>query len=158
MTTVILGAGLAGIGAALALRQQKKPFVLLEASATPGGLARTDIRNGFSFDQTGHFLHFRNQRLLEYFQRTVDLEKIERRAAVLAGSHLVPYPFQYNLWALDSEVRQKALTDLTDAQTHGRNSPETFADVMYGTWGRTITQIFMRPYNEKLWGRPLEDL
>ena len=52
--TVILGGGLAGMSAALHLR---RPWLLLERESALGGLARTEERDGFFFDRTGHWLH-----------------------------------------------------------------------------------------------------
>jgi phytoene dehydrogenase-like protein len=54
---LVLGAGLAGISAALAL---DGGYRLLEREDRPGGLCRTDVRDGFSFDATGHWLHLRD--------------------------------------------------------------------------------------------------
>ena len=54
---VILGGGLTGISAAMHLR---RPWVLFEKDARLGGHARTDERDGFRFDKTGHWLHLRD--------------------------------------------------------------------------------------------------
>jgi phytoene dehydrogenase-like protein len=54
---LVLGAGLAGISAALALEGR---YRLLEREARPGGLCRTELRDGFAFDATGHWLHLRD--------------------------------------------------------------------------------------------------
>ena len=47
---VIVGAGLAGLACATALQRQGKPFLLLDASDTPGGRLRTSFRDGFTLD------------------------------------------------------------------------------------------------------------
>jgi len=63
MTDVlIIGAGLAGLGAALACREAGLDFLILEAAAAPGGRARTrHIRTGsgagVAVDMGGHWLH-----------------------------------------------------------------------------------------------------
>ena len=48
---LILGAGLAGLSAALHARGS---YRLVERADRPGGLCKTDVRDGFSFDATGH--------------------------------------------------------------------------------------------------------
>ena len=54
---LIVGGGLTGLSTALHLR---RPYLLLEREARLGGLARTEERDGFCFDQTGHWLHLRD--------------------------------------------------------------------------------------------------
>ena len=152
---MILGAGIAGLGAALALAETGSDFTMLELEDGPGGLVRTDEVDGFRFDRTGHFLHFKGDLLWQQLQETgVPFDRIERKSAVLVGEAVVPYPIQYNLWALDSpELAQASLAELT-GDGHPDGPPETFADLMLRSWGKTLYDIFFQPYNEKLWGRP----
>ena len=158
MTVLILGAGIAGIGAGLSLAEARDDFVLLEREDGPGGLARTDEHAGFAFDRAGHFLHFKGELLRERLEgTTVPLDCVERQSAVLVGGTLVPYPIQYNLWALAPHVAQAALAEVTDAAEQA-DPPETLADLLLSSWGATLYETFFRPYNEKLWGRPLTDL
>jgi protoporphyrinogen oxidase len=159
LSVVIVGAGIAGIGAGLALTEARRDFLVLEAEDGPGGLLRTDEVAGFRFDRTGHFLHFKGDRLSSRLEgTTVPLECIERRSAVLVGDRAVPYPIQYNLWALDSTpVAERAVGELL-ADGHAAEAPGSLAELLRTSWGSTLLELFFRPYNEKLWGRPLEDL
>ncbi len=159
MTVVILGAGIAGVGAGLALAETRRDFVLLEAEEGPGGLVRTDEIAGFKFDRTGHFLHFKGDLLLDRLQGTaVSLDRIERQSAVLVGHAVVPYPIQYNLWALGSSRLAKAAVDELAAIGKPIDPQGSLADLLLSSWGPTLYEVFFRPYNEKLWGRPLTDL
>ena len=54
---VVIGGGLTGRATALHL---KRPYLLIERYPTLGGLARTEERDGFFFDATGHWLHLRD--------------------------------------------------------------------------------------------------
>jgi protoporphyrinogen oxidase len=156
---VILGAGAAGLGASLALRRLRIAFELLEGESGPGGLARTDIVDGFSFDRTGHVLHFAQPEVERRFRAAgARLERSERRAGVLLGEREIPYPFQYNLWALGSpELARVVVADMRRAQRNGDGNG-SFDDLLLSTWGETGVSLFFRPYNEKLWGRPLKEL
>lgn len=155
---VILGAGAAGLGAALRLRRFQLPFRLLERDDVPGGLARTDVLDGFSFERTAHLLHFRSREVAEQFRTAgTPLRRIARRSAILFADREIPYPFQYNLWALPRGVSQAVLAETQKGRK--RNGPmESFADTLTSAWGETAVATFFRPYNEKLWGRRLEDL
>jgi protoporphyrinogen oxidase len=52
--TVIIGAGPAGLTAAYLLAREGAAPVVLEALPGVGGLARTEVRDGFRFDLGGH--------------------------------------------------------------------------------------------------------
>lgn len=157
---VILGAGAAGLASGLALDERGRPFQVLERETVPGGLARTDVVDGFSFDRTGHVLHFKLAHVQSRFRRSgVRLQPIERRAAVLLGESEIPCPFQYNLWALGSRsLARSVVADMERAPRAGVGDGATFADRLRSLWGARAFSLFFRPYNEKLWGRPLEDL
>ncbi len=51
---LILGAGPAGLTAAYALAKAGRAPIVLEAAPQVGGLARTEVRDGFRFDLGGH--------------------------------------------------------------------------------------------------------
>ena len=156
---MILGAGAAGLAAGLALRELGRPFQILEGGDAPGGLARTDLLDGFSFERTGHVLHFRQPHVHRRFHRLgVRLEPIERRAAILLGEQEIPYPFQYNLWALGSRsLARSVVKDMRRAPVHSAGG-DSFAELLLSLWGASAAALFFRPYNEKLWGRSLEEL
>ena len=158
--TLIVGAGVAGLGAGAAARERGLDFQVVEAANRPGGLVQTDELEGFRFDRTAHVLHFRRRRLEQRFRRLgVALRPIKRRAAVVVDRHLVPYPLQYNLWALgNSDLAASLLRDLTRAVATRSSERGSFADLLRSRWGKGLVSLFFRPYNEKLWGRPLEEL
>src|SRR5579871_679173 len=105
---VILGGGLTGISAAVHLRS---PWVLFEREERLGGHARTDERDGFRFDKTGHWLHLRDPGV----KRMVDellpgqMTPIARRARIFSHGVLTRYPYQANLHGLPPEVIKECL-------------------------------------------------
>ena len=58
---VILGAGLTGLSAAYHLTAKRS--LLVERAAEVGGHARSERRDGYTFDVTGHWLHLRDDRV-----------------------------------------------------------------------------------------------
>jgi phytoene dehydrogenase-like protein len=49
--TLIIGAGLSGLAAAVALAERGEPFVLIDAADAPGGRVRSDVVDGFILDR-----------------------------------------------------------------------------------------------------------
>jgi protoporphyrinogen oxidase len=161
---LILGAGPTGLGAAYRLHQCGfENFLVVEAAETPGGLASSYVdAHGFTWDMGGHvqFSHY------AYYDRVLD-EALgdrwlwhDRESWIWIKGRFVPYPFQNNIHRLDAEDRDAALTGLERAhasQNQG-NPPATFADWIDRTFGTAIADLFMHPYNRKVWGYPLDEL
>ena len=57
---VIIGAGPAGLCAAIEADRLGLDAVLLEAADDPGGLTRSFEKDGYTFDCSGHLLHLSN--------------------------------------------------------------------------------------------------
>jgi protoporphyrinogen oxidase len=58
---IVLGAGPAGLGAALALAREGARVVLVDAGTEPGGLCVTRRRDGFAYDIGGHIPFVRDE-------------------------------------------------------------------------------------------------
>lgn len=155
---VIIGAGLAGLGAGLGLLcRGESDFVILERQNRVGGLASSITVGAWTFDRTGHFLHFSDNYVHSFLSSILELERITRRAAVAFRGRFVPYPFQQNLWALEPEEALDMVMGAIDAYYHPI-PVKTFKDWILASVGRTIGEAFMLPYNRKLYGVDLDCL
>jgi phytoene dehydrogenase-like protein len=65
---IILGAGPAGLGAALALARDGQRVVLVEAGAEVGGLCRTIRRGELAYDLGGHILFVNDDARRDWLQ------------------------------------------------------------------------------------------
>lgn len=156
LPVLVLGCGVAGLGAARALSARGVPFHLVEKQDGPGGLVRTDRVGGYLFDRAGHFIHPRTDVFKSVLADSgIRFDTIERRSAVILGDRVVPYPLQFNLWACDAEFAAAVARDIAAAM--GGVDPDAgLYEHFEGTWGPTLTESFFRPYLEKMWGRSLE--
>jgi protoporphyrinogen oxidase len=159
---VILGGGLTGISTAVHLRA---PWVLFEREARLGGHARTDERDGYRFDKTGHWLHLRDPGV----KRMVDellpgqMVPIARKARIFSHGVLTRYPYQANLYGLPPEVIKECLLGVIEAKTGGvagagASEPQNFEEYCLRHFGAGISKHFMIPYNEKIWGVPPREI
>ena len=169
-TVVILGAGLAGLSAAYHLQEGGAPFALYERETVVGGLCRSMTRGGFTFDCTGHLMHFRRPEIRTLVERLMgqagsELIAHQRRAAIYSHGVFTDYPFQANTFGLPVEVVKECLMGFIEAwrkrdrQAPARLAPPRhFGEWVLRTFGAGIAGHFMTPFNEKLWQRPLSDL
>lgn len=161
---LILGAGPTGLGAALRLAEHgTRDVLVLDADSRVGGLAKS-IRDekGFVWDIGGHvqFSHY------EYFDALMDSVipakhwlNHQRESWVWVRERFVPYPFQNNLRYLPKEETWKSLEALIEAhERRGGASPANFREWIHRTFGSGVAEIFMEPYNFKVWATPLEKM
>lgn len=160
---LILGGGPTGLGTAHRLIELGfRDFQLLEAEEGPGGLASSVTDEcGFTWDLGGHvqFSHY------GYYDRVLDQALQpdewlwhERESWVWFKERFVPYPFQNNIRRLDPDDRDRALEGLERAHA-GRSAaarPATFDTWIAAVFGEGLADLFMRPYNLKVWGYPLD--
>ena len=162
MSVVVLGGGLAGLAAAHALEAAGRGATVLEAGDRPGGACRSFTEDGFTFDLTGHLLHVarhETRELLEELGVWRELAVHERRAAVVIGGRVTPYPVQINTWGLDDAVRRDCLLGFVRAwcRRDEAGEPGTFEEWVLDRFGEGLARHFFFPYNEKLYrARPAE--
>jgi len=166
--TLIVGGGPTGLGAATRLNQHgKTDWLLIDRVDEAGGLACTDVTpEGFLFDMGGHviFSHY------QYFDELLDTSvgsgpdkwnTLERVSYVWIKGRWVAYPFQNNISALDKEDQISCLTGLIDAKVANQmatEKPKNFDEWILRVMGSGIADLFMRPYNFKVWAVPPKDM
>jgi protoporphyrinogen oxidase len=153
---LILGAGLAGLSAAL---HAPGSYRLVEKSDRPGGLCKTDVRDGFHFDATGHWLHLRDPEMRRLADEALPggWVTVERRAGIWSHRTFTRYPYQVNTHGLPPAVIAENLLGFVEAQLGegGRalreREPRNFAEFILRHLGEGFARNFMFPYNQKLW-------
>lgn len=156
---LILGGGLAGLTAGLTLGARGLPFRILEKADRVGGFCQTEVRDGFSFDKTGHWLHLRDPEMRAMVERQLagNLVTLHRSARIYSHGKFTPYPYQVNTHELPPEVTADCVLGFIDAQLGPggerlrREEPQTFGDFIRRHLGEGIAKHFMFPYNTKLW-------
>jgi len=159
---IIIGAGPTGLGAAWHWhRNSADKCLVLEASDRAGGLSASFTDDvGFTWDLGSH-LQFSHYRYLDDVLASIlddsHWNQHQRSTFVWFGDRFIPYPFQFNLHHLPEQERWDCVRGLLERPV-GPPQRADFSVWCRSVFGAAITDLFMRPYNEKLWACRLEDM
>ena len=153
---LIIGAGLTGLSTAFHLSDD---YILIETSDSPGGTANTLHFKGFKLDNAVHIYYFKDHTILNWILDTLNVELLEttRKSSVWIKNAYVTYPIQYHLSELPWPHRINSMRSLLNSASNkmGINSSDNFENYSLLAFGDQLTDIFVRPYNEKLFGVPM---
>jgi protoporphyrinogen oxidase len=159
VTTLIVGAGMSGLGAAAF---SKTPdYLVLEADTEIGGYCKTVKQDGFVWDYSGHFFHFKHPEIEAYLRERMPgqaIRTVEKRSFIDFHGTRVDFPFQKNIHQLPHADFLECLVDVYFARTPGLSparEERSFKDMLYARFGRGISEKFLVPYNEKLYATDL---
>lgn len=157
---IIIGAGLAGLAAGRSLGAAGADYLIIEALDRPGGLCRTEVVDGFTFDYTGHLLHLRDGASKDLILELVGDRLVEhtRRASIYVKGVFVDYPIQANFGKLPAPFAGRCLEELLDAAHQEVAGEMSFDQWAVKRFGKTLAGLFMIPYNAKLNVHPLEEM
>ena len=153
---LIIGAGPCGLGAGYTFTKKgEQDFLIVEKEDKVGGLSRSfRTDENFLFEIGGH-VHFSNE--AEYLNAISEVYKKEnlffhdRKAYIYLDQSFIDYPFQNNLDQLPKNYK------LTKHQEENRDI-KNFEDWLLNKFGEDVCNIFMHPYNRKVWSHSLEDM
>ena len=152
--TIVIGAGPAGLGAALALGDSA---TVLESRETVAGLCGTVTLDGAIFDLGGHSFSTPHPAIRRLVFDALKMEEQKRDAWCWVNGEYVRYPFQQHFSELaDSDSRHACQSGLEAASDW--QDAANFDEYLDRRFGREIAELFMRPYNMKLWGADLTRL
>ena len=167
---LVIGAGMSGLGFASAVRAEAAargrpaPEVLVvDGEDEPGGYCRTVVQDGFVWDYSGHFFHFKEPALEAWLRARIDgpVHTVVKRSKIRVAGVDVEFPFQKNIHQLPREEFLRCLVDLyfRDEDTAaGGAAPGSFKEMLYRRFGRGIAELFLVPYNQKLYATDLDRL
>lgn len=158
----VLGAGPAGLTAALVLARAGRPVVLVDREDAAGGLARTVERNGCRFDLGGHRFYTRLPEVRALWEEMLgaDLLVRQRRSRILFGGRYFEYPLTAGsaLAGLGAVESARILASYLRARLRPVRPEASLADWLVNRFGSRLFETFFRAYTEKLWGIPCEEI
>lgn len=163
MKIAILGAGISGLSIAKLLKDSFD-VQLFERDAKPGGIAKTEWINNVAFHNTGgHCFNSNYTEVLDFvFGKVMPREEwnvIERKAQIQLNGFDIPYPIEYalkDIYKHDADLALNIASDYfsCDNKAKSKNLSQWFEN----NFGKALTELYFRPYNEKIWNKKLEEM
>ena len=153
---IIIGAGISGLSYAAFCGH--KDYRILEQSDKIGGYCKTTERNGFVWDYSGHFFHFKDKEMEQFIAQGIpaeDLLTVRKCTQIRYKDRLIDYPFQMNIHQLPQQEFIDCLYDLFENPTTDFSN---FKEMLYAKFGKSIADKFLIPYNTKLYACDLNTL
>jgi protoporphyrinogen oxidase len=171
---LVVGAGISGL--AFAAFSKEKDVIVLEADSEIGGYCKTIRKDGFVWDYSGHFFHFKHPDIEAWLRQRMPKQRIltvEKLSFISYAGKWVDFPFQKNIHQLPTPEFIDCLYDLYFAREGGGEQPSggagggrgqsapaasNFKEMLFARFGRSIAEKFLIPYNEKLYACDLATL
>src|ERR1700748_1054363 len=153
---VVLGAGPARLTAAYQLVKQGKPVIVLESTEFVGGIARTQIRDGYRFDLGGHRFFTKVKEVDDLWHEIMKEEFLRRprQSRIYWNNKFLEYPLQGMdvIKKLGPVDLTKALVSYLYAAVKPKGREDTFEQWVTNRFGYWLFNQFFKSYTEKVWG------
>ena len=157
---LILGAGIAGLGAAYALRKEGQSALVVEKDATYGGLCGDIEIDGFRFDRFVHFTFTQNEEVNAIFKTSCrELIRHIPNPYNIYQRLWIKHPAQNNLFPLDEEEKAKIIQDFkARPEVDATYVPKNYEEWLRVQFGNYFAEHFPMVYTKKYWMKEAKDL
>ena len=148
----VIGAGMAGYGAAHRLEEGGAPGVIFEQRDHYGGhTASHRVEAGFTFDEGPHVSFTDDSRIRALLASNVDdaYETIHARVNNYWRGQWIKHPVQVNLHGLPADLIVRILTDFVAAQAVDASRVANYEEWLRASFGDTFAETFPMAYTRK---------
>lgn len=158
----ILGGGPAGLAAAYYLHRAGQRVELYEAGDECGGNAKTYEKNGFLYDSGAHRFHDKISDITQDIKNLLgdDLQLVSAPSQIYYNGRFLQFPLKPGnlLKGLGFTDFSKASFGVVKHKLFKTKPTGNFRDMVISTYGKNLSEKFLIPYSEKLWGLPSDQL
>jgi len=160
--TVVVGAGPAGLTAALELGKLKRGAVVFEADDVVGGISRSVVFEGSRMDIGGHRFFTKVGEVEALWHEIAGDELLvrERMSRIFYRDRFFDYPLKplNALRGLGVMEAVRVVLSYLHAQVFPVQDESTFDAWVSNRFGRRLYEIFFKTYTEKVWGMPCSEI
>src|SRR3954464_14405433 len=158
----VLGGGPAGLPAGYLLAKKGVPVIVLEAEDQVGGLAKTEVRDGYRFDLGGHRFFTKSKEVDDLWHEVMKEEFLlrPRMSRIFWNGKFLTYPLD----GMDVvrklgpiELIRSGLSYLW-AQMKPKGREDNVEQWVSNRFGKRLYRHFFKTYTEKVWGVPTTKL
>lgn len=157
----ILGAGMAGFGAAFQLEAEGVPSIVYEKDPYHGGHAASFLYDGgYVFDDGPHVSFTRDSRIRDLFAQSVNGEYFEIPARLnnFWKGYWIRHPAQLNLYGLPADLQVRILRDFIEGRNEEVIPAGNYAEWLIANFGRSFAETFPMEYALKIHTTAAENL
>lgn len=158
---IILGAGMAGFGAAHQLRENSFESIIFEKLSYYGGMTSSFTKDGFTFDSGPHISFTKDKKIQDLFADSVKNEFFTLQEVQVNNywkNHWIKHPAQVNLNNLPVDLVVTILQEFIENKTKTPETIRTFKEWLYASFGKTFAETFPMKYGLKFHTTPAENM
>jgi len=154
----VIGSGISGLSIAAMLKDNFDVKVF-ESKSNIGGLVFCDRPADVLYHRVGgHVFNSKNKEVLKWFWSKFDKDKefvqAKRNAKIFYNNSFIGYPIENFLYQLDTALMVQIMEELLDINKQDTSDPlshSNFEEFLKCNFGKTLYEIYFKPYNEKIW-------
>jgi protoporphyrinogen oxidase len=146
----VLGAGIAGLATSFHL--DHRDAVVFESSSSYGGHARSEHRDGFTWDDGPHISFTANEYVRELFANSVGgaYEECPISPSNYFRGHWIDHPAQTHLYQVPEPLRRECLESFL-ATRDLDGAPANYREWLHQSMGPVFAETFPAAYTRKYW-------
>jgi len=158
-STIVLGAGFAGLSAAIALSDNGYNVIVIEKNSSPGGIGSEILNNGYRYEMGAHLFHCPDEEILNLIKRISgkDLIPIDRKIKIKFNGQYYNFPLKISEVLSKLPIHTVILAFLSFSYHQIKNFVRTTninnsEDLLIKNYGQVLYEIFFKSYIKHFWG------
>ena len=157
---LILGGGPAGMAAGYYAFKKGLTFSIIEASKEVGGNCKTLSMGNFKYDTGAHRLHNKDENVTHTIRSLLknDIHKVSTPSTIFWENKRLAFPLELKsiINSVPLPILLKIITENMFKNFKRRSTHNNFKQYAYNIYGKTLSNLFLINYTEKLWGENTE--